>query len=140
MVDRGCGAVLNVSSLAGFGPLPGQAAYGAAKAFVLSYTESLRRESRGTGVTVTALCPGPVATGFAEAAGFSDGEREAVLPRIMWKSADQVARAGIDALAANKGVVVPGWANWLTARFSRVVPHELVMSLLARRNPAMKRE
>lgn len=65
------GAVLNVSSLAGFGPLPRQAAYGAAKAFVLSYTESLRSELRGTGVTATALCPGPVATGFGEAAGFS---------------------------------------------------------------------
>jgi uncharacterized protein len=75
------GAVLNVSSLAGFGPPPGQAAYGAAKAFVLSYTESLRTELRGTGVTATALCPGRVATGFGEAAGFSKGEREAALPR-----------------------------------------------------------
>ena len=62
--ERGRGAVLNVSSLAGFYPLPGQAAYGAAKAFVLSYTESLRSELRGSGVTASALCPGPVATGF----------------------------------------------------------------------------
>ena len=80
MAQRGGGAVLNVSSLAGFGPLPGQATYGAAKAFVLSYTESLRSELRGTGVTVTALCPGPVATGLDEVAGFSRGEREAALP------------------------------------------------------------
>ena len=73
MVERKRGAVLNVASLAAFGPLPGQAAYGAAKAFVLSYTHSLRGELRGTGVSATALCPGPVHTGFGEAAGFSQG-------------------------------------------------------------------
>jgi uncharacterized protein len=117
MVDRGRGAVLNVSSLAGFGPLPGQAAYGAAKAFVLSYTESSRSELRGTGVTATALCPGLVATGFGEAAGFRPGEREAVLPSIMWQPVDKVARAEIDGLAANKGLIVPGRVNWLVAMF-----------------------
>jgi NAD(P)-dependent dehydrogenase (short-subunit alcohol dehydrogenase family) len=73
MVERGRGAVLNVSSLAGFYPLPGQAAYGAAKAFVLSYTESLRAELRGTGVLASALCPGPVATGLEDVAGSARG-------------------------------------------------------------------
>lgn len=133
MVERGRGAVLNVSSLAGFYPLPGQAAYGAAKAFVLSYTESLRSELRGTGVTATALCPGPVATGLDDVAGFSVGQRAAVLPRFMWKSADEVARAGIDGLAANKARVVPGRANRLAAAFCRVAPHERLLPLLARR-------
>jgi uncharacterized protein len=133
MVERGRGAVLNVSSLAGFYPLPGQAAYGAAKAFVLSYTEGLRIELRGTGVTATALCPGPVATGLDEAAGFRAGERAAVLPSFMWKSADEVARAGIDALAADKPRVVPGRANRLAAAICRVAPHERLLRLLARR-------
>ena len=68
--SSGPGAVLNVASTAAFQPLPGQAAYGAAKAFVLSYTRSLAGELKGTGVSVTALCPGPVDTGFGEAAGF----------------------------------------------------------------------
>lgn len=140
MVDRGRGAVLNVSSVAGFGPLPGQAAYGAAKAFALSYTESLRRELRGTGVTATALCPGPVATGFGEVAGFSKGEREAVLPGVMWKSAGEVARAGIEGLAANKGLVLPGRVNWLAAEFYRVLPHQMVLAILERRSPTMKHE
>ena len=63
MVERGRGAVLNVASTAAFQPLPGQAAYAAGKAFVLSYTHSLVGELRGTGVTATALCPGPVKTG-----------------------------------------------------------------------------
>jgi uncharacterized protein len=140
MVDRGRGAVLNVSSLGGFGPLPGQAAYGAAKAFVLFYTESLRSELLGTGVTATALCPGPVATGFADTAGFSKGEVEAVLPSLMWKSADKVALAGIDGLAAGKGVVIPGWVNRLATAAYRVVPHEWLLPLLARQSPAIKRE
>jgi NAD(P)-dependent dehydrogenase (short-subunit alcohol dehydrogenase family) len=60
------------------GPLPGQAVYGAAKAFVLSYTHALRAELRGTGVTASVLCPGPVHTGFGERAGFSDAEVEAL--------------------------------------------------------------
>jgi uncharacterized protein len=134
MVERGCGAVLNVSSLAGFFPVPGQAAYGAAKAFVLSYTESLRSELRGSGVVVCALCPGPVATGFDEAAGFRVGERAAVLPRFMWKSAEDVARAGIDGLAADKARVVPGPANWLAAAVCRVAPQERLLPLLVRRS------
>lgn len=132
MVERGCGAVLNVSSLAGFLPVPGQAAYGAAKAFVLSYTEGLRNELRGTGVSATALCPGPVATGFDDAAGFGVGERAAVLPAFMWKSADEVARAGLGGLAADKSHVVPGGANRLAAAFCRVVPHDILLPVLAR--------
>jgi short-subunit dehydrogenase len=140
MVDRGRGAVLNVSSIGGFGPVPGQAAYGAAKAFVLSYTETLRSELRGTGVTATVLCPGPVATDFFDKAGFSKGEIEAVLPSIMWKSVDKVALAGIDGLAAGKGLVVPGLVNRVVAAFYRVVPHEWLLGLLARQSPAVKRE
>ena len=138
MVERGRGAVLNVSSLAGFYPLPGQAAYGAAKAFILSYTESLHTELRGTGVSASALCPGPVVTGLDEVAGFSVGERAAVLPSFMWKSADEVARAGIDGLAANKARVVPGRANQLAVAFCRFAPRERLLPLFARRALATK--
>lgn len=139
MVDRHRGAVLNVASVAGFGPLPGQAAYGAAKAFVLSYTYSLRGELRGTGVNATALCPGPVDTGFGEAAGFSKEEAEAALPRVMWVPADKVARAGIDGLAAGKAVVVPGRVNRIAAALFRVAPPERLLPLLVRSHPAFKR-
>jgi uncharacterized protein len=133
MVERGGGAVLNVSSLAGFYPLPGHAAYGAAKAFVLSYTESLCTELRGTGVVASALCPGPVDTGFDVVAGFSEGERAATLPRFMWKSADEVARAAIDGLDEGKCRVVPGRMNRLVAAFCRFAPQEQILPLLARR-------
>ena len=132
--------MLNVASIAAFGPLPGQAAYGAAKAFVLSYTHSLRGELRGTGVSATALCPGPVDTGFGEAAGFSKEEAESALPRIMWIPADQVAQAGIDGLAAGKGVVVPGRVNRVASAFFRVAPPGLLLPVLSRGHPAMKRD
>jgi uncharacterized protein len=139
MVDRRRGAVLNVASMAGFGPLPGQAAYGAAKAFVLAYTHSLRGELRGSGVSATALCPGPVDTGFGEAAGFSKEEAESALPRVMWIPADKVAQSGIDGLAAGKAVVVPGRVNRIASALVRVAPPELLLGVLARNHPAMKR-
>ncbi len=138
MVERGNGAVLNVSSLAGFYPLPGQAAYGAAKAFVLSYTESLRSELRGTGVVASALCPGPVDTDLDVVAGFSAGERAATLPSFMWKSADEVARAAIDGLDAGKCRVVPGRINRLVAAFCRFAPPDQLLPLLARRAQAKR--
>jgi short-subunit dehydrogenase len=140
MVDRKRGAVLNVASIAAFGPLPGQAAYGAAKAFVLSYTHSLRGELRGTGVSATALCPGPVDTGFGAAAGFSKEEAESALPQVMWIPADQVARAGIDGLAEGRAVVVPGLLNRVASALFRVAPPELLLPVLSRNHPAMKRE
>ncbi len=94
MVERRSGAVLNVASTAAFQPLPGQAGYGASKAFVLSYSHALRGELRPTGVTVTVLCPGPVETGFSEAAGISDADAAAALPKVMWVPAADVAKAG----------------------------------------------
>jgi uncharacterized protein len=140
MVERHRGAILNVASMAGFSPVPGQAAYGAAKAFVLSYTYGLRGELRGTGVTATALCPGPVDTAFADTAGFTAGEAESVLPRIFWVAAQQVAEDGIDGLAAGKAVVIPGRANRAASVVFRGAPPELLLPMLARLHPAMKRE
>ena len=80
MVAARRGAVLNVASTAAFQPLPGQSAYGAGKAFVLSYTRSLTGELRGTGVTATALCPGPVDTGFGETRGSAKEDADAASP------------------------------------------------------------
>lgn len=138
MVQRHRGAVLNVASVGAFGPLPGQAVYGAAKAFVLSYTHALRGELRGTGVTATALCPGPVHTGFGESAGFSMTEAEKLLPKPMWVPADEVARAGLDGMAAGKAVVIPGRLNRAAAAFYHVMPRSLMVSLLARSHPGLR--
>jgi short-subunit dehydrogenase len=138
MVARRRGAVLNVASTAAFQPLPGQAAYGASKAFVLSYTQSLAGELRGTGVTTTVLCPGPVRTGFGEAAGFSKEDAEAALPGFMWESAETVARTGIDALDKGRMVAIPGVANRVGARFAWLAPRRVLVPLLASRHPGLR--
>jgi short-subunit dehydrogenase len=139
MVERRRGAVLNVASTAAFQPLPGQAGYGAGKVFVLSYTQSLAGELKGTGVTATTLCPGPVDTGFGEAAGFTKAEAEAALPPVMWVSATEVARAGVEGLDRGRLVVVPGAANRVAAAVSQVTPRSLLLPLLRRSHPALKR-
>jgi short-subunit dehydrogenase len=81
-----------------------------------------------------------VDTGFGEAAGFSKEEAESALPRVMWVPAEKVAQAGIDGLAAGKGVVVPGRVNQLASAFFRVPPPELLLPVLSRGHPAMKRD
>ena len=138
MVVRARGGILNVASTAAFQPLPGQAGYGGCKAFVLSYTRSLGGELKGTGVHATALCPGPVDTGFGEAAGFDKDEAEASLPSFMWESPEAVAKTGLDALAANHPVAIPGTANRIGATFANLAPKRLLVPLLASRHPALK--
>jgi uncharacterized protein len=138
MVTRHRGAVLNTASTAAFQPLPGQAVYGASKSFVLSYGRALGAELRGTGVTVTTLCPGPVETGFAETAGLSDAEASETLPKFMWVSATDVAKAAVDGLAAGRPVVIPGAANRAGAALAHLVPKSLLLPIMAQRHPAMK--
>jgi uncharacterized protein len=137
MVDRGRGAVLNTASTAAYQPLPGQAAYGASKAFVLSYSHALRTELRHQGVSVTALCPGPVKTGFGEAAGLTEEETE-TLPQIMWVAADEVARAGVEGLEHNRAVVIPGAANKVGAAAGYFSPRGPLLSFMASRHPGLK--
>lgn len=138
MVERGRGGLLNVASTAGFQPLPGQAGYAGCKAFVLSYTRSLAGELRGTGVSATALCPGPVRTEFGEVAGFDDKLTEGSVPDFVWTEAADVARAGIEAFAKGRQVVIPGAANKVTATAATLTPKELLVPLLARMHPALR--
>jgi short-subunit dehydrogenase len=137
MVSRGAGAVLNVASTAAFQPLPGQAGYGACKAFVLSYTQALWQEVRGHGVTVTALCPGPVETGFAEAAGLTGDQAADALPRFMWVSSPDVAADAIAGLEKGRGLVIPGTPNRVAARFAYLSPRRLLLPMLASRHPSL---
>ncbi|MBB2773553.1 MULTISPECIES: SDR family NAD(P)-dependent oxidoreductase [Mycolicibacterium] len=139
MVARGRGAVLNVASVGAFGPVPGQATYGAAKAFVLSYTHALREELRGTGVSAATLCPGPVRTGFGEQAGIPDDEAEKMLPKFLWERPDTVAKAGLDGLAAGRAVIVPGTPNRVAAALNHLTPRRLLLPMLGRAHPGMKR-
>ena len=130
MVGRGRGAILNLASLIAFQPVPFQATYGATKAFVLSFTESLHEELRGAGVTVTALCPGPVRTEFGEAGGFGGADDR--IPGWMWLGPDEVARAGVEGLEAGRRVVVPGALNQAGAVSGQHLPRGVLLPLLRR--------
>ena len=139
MVERGRGAVLNVASMAAFQPLPGQAGYGGCKAFVLSYSRAMAQEVRSRGVSVTALCPGPVETEFAEAAGLSAVESADALPQFMWVSAADVAQQAVAAMDKGRDVVIPGAPNRIAAAVASVIPRRLLLPLLASRHPSLKR-
>lgn len=139
MVARGRGAILNVGSTAGFQPFPGQSGYAATKAFVRCYTDGLRGELAGTGVTVTALHPGPVRTEFLESAGMDERTFAAAFPKFMWIPSRTVAKAGIDALAADRRAVIPGLQNEIPARLFELMPRRLLLPLLTSRHPALRR-
>lgn len=138
MVERRRGAVLNVASMAAYQPLPGQAGYGGSKAFVLSYTRAMGQELRGTGVSATTLCPGPVETEFGVAAGFGELEAGDALPKIMWVSAADVAKAAIDGLDRGRDVVIPGNANRVMAGVGHLIPRRLLLPVLAKQHPSLK--
>lgn len=122
-VARGSGRVLNVASMAGFIPGPLQAVYYATKAFVLSFSEAIANELEDSGVTVTALAPGAVATGFAEVADVGDlraWERSVASPK-------DVAAYGYQAMLDGKVVAVPGFANRFLIHFvRRLIPRGIV--------------
>jgi short-subunit dehydrogenase len=130
MVERGRGAVLNVASTAAFQPLPETGTYAATKAFVLSLTEAANAELRGSGVTMTALCPGPVKTEFAQAAGIGSAEER--LPGVFWTSVEQVARQAIEGMESGKRVVVPGLLNRATALTGQHSPRMIMLPLAGR--------
>jgi short-subunit dehydrogenase len=117
------GGLLNVASVAGFLPGPGMAVYYATKAYVLSFSEALHHELAGLGVRVTALCPGPVATGFQARAGL---QRDNL--HILALSARRVARIGYRGFMRGERVVVAGIPNRIVASLLRFIPHGLLLS------------
>ncbi|MEH3139083.1 MAG: SDR family oxidoreductase [Mycobacterium kyogaense] len=138
MVPRGRGAILNVGSTAGFQPFPGQSGYAATKAFVRSYTDGVRGELAGTGVTIGALHPGPVRTEFLETAGMDERTFAAAFPKFLWIESRTVAKKGIEALESGRSVI-PGWQNEIPARVFEVLPRRLLLPLLRNQHPALKR-
>ena len=121
MLARGRGAVMNVSSVAGLQATPGNATYGASKAFVASFGESVAGELAGTGVTLTTLLPGYTHTEFAERAGI--GGRK--IPKPAWMTADDVARQALEAARAGKPWIVPGGINKVMVAAANPLPRGL---------------
>ena len=123
MLPRGRGYLLNVSSIASFQPGPDLAVYSATKAFVTSLTEALHEELRGSGIRVTALCPGLTHTEFQSISNTTGLESK--FPEFAWMSADDVAREGLRAVADGKAICVPGVVNKSLVSTSKLTPRAL---------------
>jgi short-subunit dehydrogenase len=138
MAKRGRGGILNVASTAAFAPGPQMSLYHATKAFVLSFSEGLAEELRDSGVSVTALCPGPTATGFFAVSGSGS-------PPLPWlrgsMRAEEVARFGYASLMRGRVVALPGLRNRIQAFSPRLLPRALVRKIVAwlRRPPSPDR-
>jgi len=127
MVARRSGRILNLASTAAFQPGPLMAVYYATKAYVLSFSEAIADELRDSGVTVTALCPGPTDTGFAVAARL-ESSRLFNMAKPMTSAA--VARIGYEAMKRGKRVVIPGMRNKLLAQSIRLTPRRMVTTFV----------
>lgn len=123
LVARRTGGIVNVASTSAYQPTPFMATYGATKAFVLSFTAALAEETRRTGVRLLALCPGPVPTGFQEAAGIHASS----MMKLAAKEAPGVVEGAIEAYRAGRSVFVPGTLNTLQTSAVRVLPRGVVV-------------
>lgn len=137
MIAKHRGAILNVSSSAGFLPIPGSAVYAATKAYVTSFSEALRAELHGTGVSVCALCPGPVVTEFQQVAK-REGVQPDIGPRFLVVTVEQVVCDALAALEADRPLVIPGFAMKLLMLLARLMPMP-VLRWVARMSPRGKR-
>ena len=125
MISQKRGAILNVSSSAGFLPIPEFSVYAATKAYVTSFSESVRGEVRGSGVTVTALCPGPVRTEFQRLAQRSGGEPDSA-PEFVYVSVEKTVRDALTAVEADRPLVIPGLVMRITMFLVRITPMSIL--------------
>lgn len=139
MVERRFGRIVNVSSVAGLVPgAAGHTLYGAAKSFMVRFSQSLHQEAAPAGVHVTALCPGFTYSEFHDVNGTRDLVARSI-PEWMWMGADEVAAVGYEAAEANRAIAVPGAPNKALVAFARVLPEEWVMALVASQSNRFRR-
>lgn len=128
MLERKSGKILNVASTAAFQPGPVMAVYYASKAYVLSFSEALAAELSGTGVSVTALCPGPTESEFQKAAGING--QNLLFNQMTVMKARKVAETGYSGLLKGKRIIIPGFLNRLLPFFVRLSPRSLVTTVV----------
>ena len=132
MLKQGRGAIINVASVAAFFPLPGNAAYAASKAYLVTFSEALQREVAGSGVKVQALCPGFTVTEFhgtPEYAGFDRSE----VPKVLWMQSEAVVLASLRSLRRNQVVCIPGWKYRALVSLGHHRPVASLLSAVRRR-------
>jgi short-subunit dehydrogenase len=133
MSERRRGAILTVSSAIGLVPMARYATYGATRAFCVAFGDALHTELRHRGVAVTTACPGGVESEFFAANG--PQPVEAVMPRFVWRTPEQVARSAIKGLSRNRRIVVPGAAMRAMMTSSKLIPRSLMLSAMDRLVP-----
>jgi uncharacterized protein len=133
LIASGRGGILNVSSIASLLPVPQMAVYGAVKAYVTSFSEALRCELRGTGVSVLAVCPGPVDTEFFNIAERENSDGSQTAPALMKVPAAQVVREGLAALESDRPRLIPGWVVWSVMTAAVLTPMWIKRYFLNRR-------
>ena len=126
MIAQQRGAILNVSSSAGFLPIPNFAVYAATKAYVTSFTEALRGELHGTGIHLSALCPGPVRTEFTEVARRQSTGPATREPDLAYVPVEEVVRAALHGIAHNQPIVIPGMLMSVRMTLVRLTPMPLL--------------
>lgn len=127
MVERGEGKIMNVASTAAFQPGPLMAGYYASKAYVLSFSEAIANELQDTGVTVTALCPGPTESDFQQRASMEDSK---LFSNQQIMDAETVAQIGFEGMMAGKTVVIPGFKNRILSLTPRFVPRDVTTQIV----------
>jgi hypothetical protein len=134
MVKRGEGGILNVSSIAALQPLPYSAGYSAAKAYIKTFSEALSAEGKRYGVTVSAICPGPVSTDFWSIADWdmAGGEGESLMSKVAWITPQQAAKEAIDGLDAGTRVIIPGIQVRAAMQAARYVPTSVKLPIVER--------
>ncbi|WP_374575186.1 SDR family NAD(P)-dependent oxidoreductase [Phenylobacterium sp.] len=139
MVERRFGRILNVASLAGLVPgAAGHTLYGAAKSYLVRFSQSLHLENQQTGVHVTALCPGFTFSEFHDVNGTREQLSKAT-PQWLWMGPDEVAAAGYEAAEANRPVAVPGAPNKAIAAVAKTLPDDWALALMAWQGPRFRK-
>ncbi len=129
MLQRKRGGILNVASLAGFMPGPNMAVYYATKNYLVAFGEAIATELKGTGVSVSTLCPGVVITGFQARAEMEDSLLTKLMPK---QSAQEVALAGWEGFKRGERIIVPGAFNKIAAHLSRITPRSISLPVINR--------
>lgn len=141
MTERGYGRIINVSSMAAFAHgIAAMSFYGSSKSFLVKFTETLNAELQGTGVHLTALCPGATRTDFFQTTCDDHVKQMDSLPKFMWLSPTQVARIGFAGVEANRPVVISGWVNRLIEKFLRILPNRIAWSACNRQAASERRK
>ncbi len=132
MAEKHSGTIVNISSMASYQPMVGNATYGASKAFVTSFSHAISEELRTAGVDVLLVCPGMTETAFFDRSSWFDADKnKGGYPKFLWKNSEQVAKMVVNSIEKRRSVLIPGGFNKLFAAISGSLPGSLTKKITA---------